>query len=122
MLAGIIRRHFEQGAAEFDAVADDEVEAVVGVASRDLVHLRQADIFGVSGLESESRAKLLQAVKANWPQPPSVITPESSNTTLVGCLPFAHAEGTADDKKSEPRVWLNARLDIPPMPCPREKP
>ena len=52
MLAGIIGRHFEQRAAEFDAVADDQIETVVGVAARDLVHLREADVFRVGRLET----------------------------------------------------------------------
>ena len=42
MLVRIIRRHFEQSAAEFDAVADDEIKTVVGIASRYLIHLSQS--------------------------------------------------------------------------------
>lgn len=62
MLAGIIGRHFEQGAAEFDAMADDQIEAVVRIASRDLVYLRDADVLRVGRFEAVSRLEFLQAI------------------------------------------------------------
>src|SRR5260370_10769565 len=62
VLVRIIWRHFEQSAAEFDAVADDEIKPVVGVPSRYLIHLSQTDILCICGLEPASRLELFQPV------------------------------------------------------------
>src|SRR5467141_236877 len=62
ILGGIIGRYFKQGAAKFDTVANDQIETVIRVASRDLVHLGKANVLSVGRLESVSRLEFLQAV------------------------------------------------------------
>jgi len=84
-LAGIIRRHFEQSAAEFDAVSDEEIESVVRVAARDLVHLRDADIFRIGGLEAVSRLKVLQPVVCELA--PAAVGNHSREEQRYACLP-----------------------------------
>src|SRR5467141_3372510 len=62
ILGGVIGRYFKQGAAKFDTVANDQLETVIRVASRDLVHLGETNVLSVGRVESVSRLEFLQAV------------------------------------------------------------
>jgi hypothetical protein len=43
------------------ALAQDQIESIIGVTAGHLLHLRQADVFRVGS--SESRSQRLQAIK-----------------------------------------------------------
>jgi hypothetical protein len=49
---GVVGCDVLEGGGELEAVAEDEVEAVVGVAAGDLLGLGDGDVFGVGGEEA----------------------------------------------------------------------
>jgi len=51
-LVGVVGRDIKEGRGKFEAVAEDEVEAVVGIAAGDLLGLSDGDVFGVGGVEA----------------------------------------------------------------------
>ncbi len=56
MLRWIVRCNVEERAAELKAMSEDEIETIIRVAAHDFLHLREANVLRVGGLESAAPA------------------------------------------------------------------